>query len=233
MAAGAASRPLPNPQRRPPSFAVHWRDLKSRPAAWLVIARNLVPVVGIFFFGWSRSLVIFNFWFDGLVALLAILTAVVPRAVRETRGKSDSVFKSAASAVVVWGVLVVFLGLPYWIVLIPLHDALLDPVMWQQIRGSQGLWVTFGSVAAVQLIGAFRRGYDDLPDRELKQALRWDTYLLILKAMAMFVIAANLPAFLFVPALALVSSYLEIWPAWALGMLWGDPSRLYEDSLGS
>jgi hypothetical protein len=55
-----------------PGLHEHWRDLRSRPASWMAIARNLVPVVGVFALGWSRSLVVFDFWFDGLTALIAI-----------------------------------------------------------------------------------------------------------------------------------------------------------------
>jgi len=35
-------------------------------------------------------------------------------------------------------------------------------------------------------------------------------------------------AFILVPLMALLLSYLEIWPERALGAVFGDPSRLYE-----
>jgi hypothetical protein len=225
----AASSAAPRP-RRPPSLAAHWRDLKRRPNAWVVIARNLVPAVGVFALGWSRSLVIFDFWFDGLLGLVGILTAIVPRAVRESTKEDDSVAKVAAMAVIAWAVLVAFVCLPYWIVLIPLHGYILDPEMWQQIRASPGLWATFGAIAVSQVVTAFRKGYGKLPEREMKQALRWDAYLLVLKAMGMFVLGMHLPVWLVVPALVLLGTYLELWPASALGAVWGDPSRLHEDA---
>jgi uncharacterized protein DUF6498 len=216
--------------RRPPSLAAHWRDLKRRPNAWVVIARNLVPVVGIFAFGWSRSLVIFSFWFDGLMGLVAILTAIVPRAIRETPEARTNVAKLVASAVLVWAVLVAFICLPYWIALIPLHDYVLDPEMWRQIRYSPGLWATFGAVVVSQLVTAFRKGYGTLPEPEMKQALRWDAYLLVLKGVGMFVLGMHLPVWwLVVPAVVLLGTYLELWPANALGAVWGDPRRLFED----
>ncbi|HEV8630201.1 MAG TPA: DUF6498-containing protein [Thermoanaerobaculia bacterium] len=223
---------MAGPQRRPPSLAAHWRDLRARPAAWLVIGRNLVPVVGVFALGWSVSLVIFSFWFDGLAGLTAIFTAVLPRAMRETREPGAGALKRAAGGVVAWAVMVVFVCLPYWIVLIPLHGYLLDPEMWRQIRVTPGLWAAFGGVAAIQLVGAFQRGYDELPERQLKQRLRWDAYLLILRAVAMFLLPLPFLPWLIVPALALLASYLEIWPAHALGAVWGDPERLGEDPQG-
>jgi hypothetical protein len=204
--------------------------LKARPGAWVVIARNLVPVVGVLAFGWSRSLVVFDFWFDGLMGLVAILTAIVPRALRETPEVRTNVVKLAFTAALAWLVLVAFLCLPYWIVLIPLNGYLLDPDMWRQIRSSPGLWATFGAVVVSQMVAAFRRGYGTMPEREMKQALRWDAYLLILKAMGMFVLGTHLLVWwLVVPALVLLGTYLELWPANALGAVWGDPSRLHED----
>ncbi len=35
----------------PPPVSQHLRELASRPDAWLVLARNLIPVVGIYGFG--------------------------------------------------------------------------------------------------------------------------------------------------------------------------------------
>jgi hypothetical protein len=46
--------------------------------------------------------------------------------------------------------------------------------------------------------------------------------------MAMFIMAAHGLAFILVPLMALMLTYLEIWPARALGAVFGDPSRLWE-----
>jgi hypothetical protein len=230
---------MPNPQEKtssaaarpiaPPPLSQHLRELVSRPGAWQVLARNLIPVVGIYGFGWSAALAVFNYWFDGLSALVAIVTALIPRALRETRPKSVSALsvKNIAGAVITWIFLVGIIGLPYWIVLIPLHNLLLGDELRRQLSQSPALWFTFGSLAAGHFWKAFRSGYDEMPDKELKQRARWDVYLLIIRAMAMFMMAAHL-AFIMVPLMALVLSYLEIWPERAIGAVFGDPSRLYE-----
>ncbi|MGE5212569.1 MAG: DUF6498-containing protein [Nitrospirota bacterium] len=215
-------------QIAPPPLSQHLRELMSRPNSWAVIARNLIPVVGIYAFGWSAALSVFNYWFDGLTALVAIVTALIPRALRETRSKSDGIMKTVVGGVVTWIVLVGIVGLPYWIVLIPLHDLLLGNELRRQLAQSPALWFTFGSLAASHFWKAFRMGYDVMPDKELKQRARWDIYLLILRAIAMFIMAAHGLAFILVPLMALLLSYLEIWPERALGAVFGDPSRLWE-----
>ena len=212
----------------PPPLWQHLREFASRPDAWAVLARNMIPVVGIYGFGWSAALAMFNYWFDGLTALVAIVTALIPRAMRETRPKSSGAVKTLLGGVLTWILLVGIIGLPYWIVLIPLHDLLLGDELRRQVAHSPALWFTFGSLASAHFWKAFRMGYDVMPDNELKQRVRWDVYLLILRALAMFMMAAHGLYFILVPLMALLLTYLEIWPERALGMVFGDPSRLWE-----
>lgn len=217
-------------QIRPPPLSQHLREFASRPHAWGVLARNLIPVVGIYGFGWSSALAVFNYWFDGLTAVAAIIAAMIPRALRETQTKVDhaTLAGNIVRGLFVWLLLVVVVGLPYWIVLIPLHDLLLGKELWRQLAQSPVLWFTFGSLAASHFWKAFRMGYDTMPDQELKQRARWDLYLLILRAVAMFFMAAHGLYFILVPLMALLLSYLEIWPDRAIGAVFGDPSRLWE-----
>jgi len=217
-------------QIAPPPLSQHLRELASRPDAWTVLARNLIPVVGIYGFGWSAALAVFNYWFDGLTALAAIVAALIPRALRETQPKSvgASSVINLVRGVVTWMFLVGIVGLPYWIVLIPLHDLLLGNELRRELSHSPALWLTFGSLAAEHFWKAFRMSYDRMPDKELKQRARWDLYLLILRAVAMFIMAAHGLYFILVPLMALLLSYLEIWPERALGAVFGDPSRLWE-----
>ena len=217
-------------QLAPPPLSQHLRELASHPDAWTVLARNLVPVVGIYGFGWSAALSVFNYWFDGLTALAAIVAALIPRALRETQPKTGRVtwLGTLVRGVVTWLFLLGIVGLPYWIVLIPLHDLLLGNELHRQLAHSPALWSTFGLLAASHFWKAFRMGYDTMTDKELKQRVRWDVYLLILRALAMFIVAAHGLAFILVPLMALLLSYLEIWPERVLGAVFGDPSRLWE-----
>ena len=77
-------------QIAPPPLSQHLRELASRPHAWGVLARNLIPVVGIYGFGWSAALAVFNYWFDGLTALAGIVAALIPRALRARRSRNRS-----------------------------------------------------------------------------------------------------------------------------------------------
>jgi hypothetical protein len=222
----AAPRPI-----APPPLSQHLREFASNPHAWVVLARNLIPVVGIYGFGWSAALSVFNYWFDGLTALAAIIAALIPRALRESETKSESQALlpiKILRGVVTWIFLVGIVGLPYWIVLIPLHDLLLGNELRRQLVQAPALWCTFASLAAGHFWKALRSGYDVMPDDQLKQRVRWDVYLLVLRAVAMFMMAAHGLYFILVPLMALLLTYFEVWPERVLGAVFGDPSRLWE-----
>ena len=215
-----------------PPLSQHLRELASRRDAWLVIVRNFIPVVGIYFFDWSAGLAVFNYWFDGLTALAAIVAALVPRAMRETQPTTVGPVSRLALGTFTWLFLVGIVGLPYWIVLIPLGDIMFASEVRQQILQTPLLWATFGGLAASHFWKAFHIGYDVMPDNELKQRARWDVYLLVLRAVAMFVMAAHGLAFIIVPLMAILLSYFEIWPERVIGAVFGDPAKLYEHDPG-
>jgi len=218
-------RPIPLP-----SLAQHLREFSAEPEAWLVLARNLIPVIGIYAFGWSAAVAVFSYWFDGFAGLAAILAALTPRAARETYGKTAGPFTTFLFGCFTWAILVAFLGLPYWIVLIPLHDLLLGQELRTQLMTSHSLWVSMAIIVGTHFWKAFHAGYDTLPEKDLKQRVRWDLYLFVLRAIAMFVMAVHGLAFVLVPLMALLLTYFELWPARVLGAVFGDPTRLHEDN---
>jgi hypothetical protein len=226
--AGKSSSPARQPIA-PPSLAQHLREFASRPHAWAVLARNLIPVVGVYGFGWSAGLTVFNYWFDGLTALAAITAALVPRALRESQTKSESQALlpiKILRGVVTWIFLVGVIGLPYWMALVPLHTLLFGENLRHQLAQSPGLWCVFGSMAISHFWKAFQCGYDVMPDDQLKQRVRWDVYLLMLRGIAMFMMIGF--AIFIVPLMALLLSYFEIWPERIIGAVFGDPSKLYQ-----
>jgi hypothetical protein len=196
-----------------------------------VLARNLIPVVGIYGFGWSAALAVFNYWFDGLSALAAIVAALIPRALRETQPKSSGARSVAAN--IVRGMVTGFPRRHRWPAVLDRTDsAPRHPATRRRAAPPAGAFsstlVHFWLACGRTFWKAFQSGYDAMPDKELKQRVRCDLYLLVLRAMAMFIMAAHRLAFILVPPMALLLSYFEIWPERALAAVFGDPSRLYE-----
>lgn len=214
-----------------PPLSQHLREFAQRRDAWIALARNLIPVVGIYLFDWSANLAVFNYWFDGLSGVAAIVAALVPRAMRETMAPPEGVVghvNQVLAGVATWAFLLAIVALPYWIVLIPLNGMLLDESLLHDLATTPALWATFAVIAAQHFWQVFKVGYDTLPERELRQRCRWDLYLLILRALAMFMMAGPGLALGLVPLMALLLTYFEVWPERVLGAVFGDPSRLWE-----
>jgi hypothetical protein len=64
---------------------------------------------------WSVAVSVFNYWFDALTAVAAIVAAMIPRALRETQTKQDHtmLIGNIFRVVFVWLLLVGIVGLPY------------------------------------------------------------------------------------------------------------------------
>lgn len=60
------------------------RDFPNRPGAWRVLAINLVPLVGVVAFGWSTAYVVFAYWLDLLLSVMAITAVLSVHAIDET-----------------------------------------------------------------------------------------------------------------------------------------------------
>lgn len=224
-------RPRPLPQKL--SLREHLQDLAARPDTWLVLVRNMVPIIGVYLFKWSASLLLFTYWFDGIVALSAILLAILPRAFKETsttqERQKQGYIRQGINYIFVWVVLTGILGLPYWIVLIPLHDECLKAFL--EIMQSRSLLLTFCFLGVTHFHHAFKKGYSTLQDRELTQILRWDVYLLFARGIALFIFSKF--GALLVPLMALVLTYFEVWPERILAGFSGrDSSKLWQDDDG-
>jgi hypothetical protein len=206
----------------------HLASVRGRRDVGWVVARNLIPVVGVVAFGWSAQLALLNYWYDGYSALIAVLAVITPSAVRSAPElASAGRLRRIAANVVVWALLAVVLGLPYWLAL-AFTGLLESEALWQRVATDRWLWLTAALILAINLQYAISRRYAQRDERDFKQTLRWDFYLLILRALAMIWFAMPVPA-LTVIALALVMIYLELFPAKALGAIWGDPDKLWMD----
>ncbi len=126
---------------------------------------------------------------------------MVPRALRETQTKEDhaTFAGNIVRGVFVWLLLVGVVGLPY----LDRIDSAPRSSPRQRIVAPacalSGALVHLRLNCRESFWKAFRMGYDTMPDKELKQRAWWDPYLLILSAIAMFIMAAHGLYFILVP----------------------------------
>jgi hypothetical protein len=202
------------------SFAGYLRAFASRREAWIVLARNLIPVAGVYLFDWSIALTTFNYWFDGITALAAILAAVIARGVLESRKVSGAgLLRLVAGGVLIWIIVFGLCAMPYWFLLDSVSGALRLPEVAAQMQASPALWFTFAALALSHFWKAFTGGYLSVAMDKLKPRVQTDFFALIARAIAMQTIAHVGLGFMLVPIMALVLTHIEIWPELQATML--------------
>ena len=205
---------------RSTSFADYLRAFVSQRDAWVVLGRNLIPVVGVYLFDWSVALTIFNYWFDGVTALAAILAAVIARSVSESRKVSGAgIVRLVAGGMLIWIIIFGLFGMPYWFLLDSVSGVLRLPEIASEAEQAPALWFTFVTLALSHFWKAFTGGYLSMPQDQLKSRVQGDFFALVGRAIAMQVIAQVGLGFMLVPFMALVLTHIEVWPALQASML--------------
>ncbi|HZP67633.1 MAG TPA: DUF6498-containing protein [Rudaea sp.] len=185
----------------------------ANPKNWGVLARNLIPVAGVYVFGWFAPMTAFNYWFDGVSALAAILASASAHTVVEMRDRVKIKRSSLiAIAVVWWAVLFGMLGIPYWIMIANLPQVAPLPLALAEIARSPVLALAFGSIAFSHFWNAFHGSYAGLPEKRLQTKVQADLHMLVVRAAVMVVVASVGMGFLLVPILALFVTAVDTWP---------------------
>jgi hypothetical protein len=149
------------------------------PRPWLVLARNAIPVIGVYGLGWSAAAVIFQIWFDGVAALGAML-ALHLRAFALTDAKA---FRAPAGLppyvmpgmlAVVWLLLLLLLGLPYWFILLFFGSAVFGEGASGSLLESPGLVVALQFALVSNVIEESRPGYERMSVTEIRLEFHWD-----------------------------------------------------------
>ena len=187
------------------------RAFAMRPRHWIVLARNLVPVLGVIALGWSGRVTVFNYWVDGvwmlalLVAALMIRGLAMVHAQKPQYGFVNLFFQGLIGFALYFG-----LGAaPFWIIYGKLQ---LDGALWE-VSQSRDLAMCTVSIVVGGLVAAFQRGgYFGMTLDEFKQRANVELQLLIARGIAMVVVASWTGGVGLVPLFALVFTAFEVGP---------------------
>jgi hypothetical protein len=191
------------------------RAFVSRRQNWTVFGRNLIPVVGVYTFDWSVALTAFNYWFDGITAMGAMLAALLARALIEIRRMAPTagLVRMVVGGALVWVILFGLCSIPYWLLLNSAQGVLQPAAILDQITQSPALWFTFGALALSQFWRAFDGGYLSIPIDQLKQRGGTDFFALLARVVAMSIVFAQAGLrTMLVPLMALALTYIEVGP---------------------
>ncbi len=204
----------------------HLTPFTEGPRAWLVLARNAIPVVGVYWLGWSADLVIFQLWFDGVTALGAMLAFQMRAFVRNDKKTFEAppelppdIWSSVLA--VIWLFIWLLLGIPYWFILFFLSFAVFDGSFWSLLLGNVSVMAALLFALVSNTLEASRHGYEQMNDANIRLEFNWEFSLHLARVAAMILVTFFL-RFGLIIGLALALSYVEIYPMRTLRFFGGD-----------
>jgi len=200
----------------------HLTPFTEGPRAWLVLARNAIPVVGVYWLGWSADIVIFQLWFDGVTALGAMLAFQIRAfAHNDRRALKPPLSVPPNLLALVWLLLWLLLSLPYGFILLFLSLAVFDGGFWNLLLGNVSAIAALLLVLVSNILEAHRRGYVGMSDADIRLEFNWEFSMHLARAAAMILVTFILRLGLII-GLALALSYVEIYPMRTLRFFGGD-----------
>jgi hypothetical protein len=183
----------------------------ARAQNWIVLARNFIPVVGVYLLGWSQHVTTFAYWFEG-VCMVAVIVVTLCVRVPEEKFKSAPwrQIPQLLIVTILCGAFAFFLvAIPYWMA----YSALELDFAVEQIRRNHYLALSFLCTLVAIVVKTFQRGgYMRLSNDDLKSRWQLDLHNLGARAFAMVVIAGWNFGFVLVPLIALLLTGIEVWP---------------------
>ena len=216
----------PNPNLSPQNPRRYLAPFTEGPRAWLVLARNAIPVVGVYWLGWSADVIVFQIWFDGVTALGAMLAFQI-RAFVRNGGRTFEVPPDLPPSIlprvlaISWLIFLLLLGIPYWFMMLFFSLAVFVDSFWNFPLRDPGVIVGLLLVLVSNIIEESKRGYERMSDAEVRLEFNWEFSMHLARAAAMILVTFVMRLGMII-GLALVLSYIEIYPMRTLRFLGGD-----------
>jgi hypothetical protein len=130
----------------------------------------------------------------------------------------------------VWLILLLVLGIPYWFMMLSLSLAVFSDGFWNLLLGDPGVIAALLLVLVSNTIEESRRGYERMSDTELRLEFNWEFSMHLARVAAMILVTFVMRLGLII-WLALALSYLEIYPMRTLRFLGGDRTLEAENEI--
>ncbi len=213
---GAPDAAAPKPGQSGVSTATrsHRAPFTEGPRAWLVLARNAVPVVGLFAFDWPVGLALLTLWFDGVTALGATIHFQ-----SRVFARNDPTFPRPQWLAALFGLAII--GFPYWFVIVIFWAKGFAAGFPASLREA-GVVLAFVMVLASNIGEELSRGYGGMTEARIRREFDWQFHMHLARIGAILVVSFLFDARPLIVALAVVLSYVEIYPMRTLRLMGGD-----------
>ncbi|GJM10843.1 MAG: hypothetical protein DHS20C11_31190 [Lysobacteraceae bacterium] len=182
-----------------------------------IIARNAVPVIGIYWYGWSSHLIFLDYWFDGLSWLAAIMFMAMPKIRQEfnAEDKDGETGWIATFFLTLFGFFIV--GIPFWFVLGAMH-AYIEPsstVTWSSLLSDPSVVPAAVVLLVSNLFAALSAGLPRMPEKARIKYFNWEYALMLTRIIAMLMTLFLLPAKLII-VLIILLTLIDLYPMRAM-----------------
>ena len=182
-----------------------------------IIARNTVPVIGIYWYGWSSHLIFLDYWFDGLSWLAAIMFMAMPKIRQEFNAEDKDGETGWVSTffLTLFGFFIV--GIPFWFVLGAMH-AYIEPsstVTWGSILSDPSVVPAAVVLLVSNLFAAFSAGLPHMSEQARSKYFNWEYALMLTRIIAMLMTLFLLPAKLII-VLIILLTLIDLYPMRAM-----------------
>jgi len=206
----------------------HLAPFLEGPGPYLVVARNAIPVAGVWVLGWSAPLAALTLWFDGMAAL-GTLCLMVMRA-RLSLGLEAA---NTGRLLAAWLFFLAFFGMPYWMMFLGLNAWFFPKGFWSEQLADPWVVVALLVILSGNVMEEVRRGLVGMSEAGIRRvsqgqfALHWVRGGIVVLLLAL--VPLKVQYFIVVVAIAL--SYLEIYPRRTL-RLFGLEHEVDDDTPG-
>ena len=220
---------MPVPATDLPPLRNHLAPFREGSRAWLVLARNAIPVIGVHALHWSPAVAVFEIWFDGVTALAAMIAlhlrafARTDPVVKIPEGIPPEIGRRVQWGLMltVWLLLLGLLAIPYWFALFFFNAGLFRPGFWAALPGDPWLVLALLYVLASNVAEEFRRGYEKMSAAQARLEFNWDFSMHLARIGVILIAAFFFGPYMIIP-LALALGYVEIYPMRSLRLIGGD-----------
>jgi len=206
----------------------HLAPFLEGPDPYLVVARNAIPVAGVWVLGWSAPLAALMLWFDG-VAALGMLCLMVMRARLRLGLEAASKISSWAGLLFIFA----FFGIPYWMMFAAFNAWFFPTGFWSEQFADPWVLVALLVILAGSVVDEAKRGLVGMSEAGIRRvsngrfALHWVRGGIVV----LLLVLAPLKVQYFIVVAAVALSYLEIYPRRTL-RLFGREHEVDDDAPG-
>lgn len=190
----------------------HLAPFLEGPRPYLVVARNAVPVLGIYAFGWSAPLAAFLLWFDAVSALGALCALVI----RHSDRLDATIDLSAVQSFLAWVLAMLFFGIPYLMLFLAFNAWYFKGDFWSAQVLHPVVLCALAAILAGNVFEESRRGFARMTQPEIHREFHRQIAMHTARSSAMLLLLFVLNARFFIAVVALALSYVEIYPMRAL-----------------